>query len=254
MQNAHETSALPPSFRNLQILEVLASEGRPLTATEINAVLKLPVPTIHRLVGNLEAEGFLSRHLDGRSYQPGPKLRRMMQGVIRFWHQSLPARDVLIRLNEHVGETCNLAIPDGDAMLYVDRVETQWPLRIQLHVGSRVPLHATAAGKLSLSFMNESDLGRYLKRAGFEAYTPATITDPDLLRDELRQIARQGYSTDHQEFVAGMIAVAAPVKSSSGHLVATLSFHAPEQRMTLEKGLQHLPHLFAAADELAQLI
>ena len=254
MQNAADKPHLPPSFRTLQILEVLAAEGRPLTATEINASLKLPVPTIHRLVGNLEAEGFLLRHLDGRSYQPGPKLRRMMQGVMRFWHQNLQARDVLVRLNERLGETCNLSIPDGDAMLYIDRVETQWPLRIQLHVGSRVPLHATAAGKLSLSFMDEAALGRYLKRAGFEAYTDATITDPARLREEVHRIAQQGYSTDSHEFVSGMIAVAVPVKDPAGHLMATLSFHAPEQRMTLEKGLQHLPHLFAAADELAQLI
>ncbi|WP_134725437.1 IclR family transcriptional regulator [Paracoccus luteus] len=254
MQNDPDRPALPPSFRNLQILEALAAEGRPLTATEINATLKLPVATIHRLVGNLEAEGFLSRHLDGRSYQPGPRLRRMMQGVIRFWHQDLAQRDVLIRLNARLEETCNLSIPDGDAMLYVDRVETRWPLRIQLHVGSRVPLHATAAGKLCLSSLPEAELGRYLKRAQLMAHTPATLTDPGLLRDELRRIARQGYSTDRQEFVEGMIAVAVPVRDCAGHLVATLSFHAPEQRMTLESGLQHLPHLFAAADELAQLI
>lgn len=254
MPNAEDKPPLPPSFRNLQILEVLAAEGRPLTATEINAVLKLPVPTIHRLVGNLEAEGYLSRHLDGRSYQPGPRLRRMMQGVIRFWHQNLPERDVLIRLNERLGETCNLSIPDGDAMLYIDRVETHWPLRIQLHVGSRVPLHATASGKLSLSFMGETALSRYLGRGRFSAFTPGTITDPDLLREELHRIARQGYSTDRQEFVAGMIAVAVPVKNAQGQFVATLSFHAPEQRMTLEDGLQHLPDLCAAADELARLM
>lgn len=254
MPNAPDTPALPPSFRNLQILEVLAAEGRPLTATEINAVLKLPVPTIHRLVGNLEAEGYLLRHLDGRSYQPGPRLRQMMQGVIRFWHQNLPQRDVLVRLNERLGETCNLSIPDGDAMLYVDRVETHWPLRIQLHVGSRVPLHATAAGKLSLSFMGEPGLTRYLKRGGFPAFTPGTLTDPRLLREELRQIARQGYSTDRQEFVAGMIAVAVPVRNAGDQFVATLSFHAPEQRMTLDEGLRHLPELFAAAGELGQLM
>lgn len=254
MPNDQDKPALPPSFRNLHILEALAAAGRPLTATELNASLKLPVPTIHRLVSKLEAEGYLSRHLDGRSYHPGPRLRQMTQGVIRFWHQDLSQHDVLIRLNERLGETCNLAIPDGDAMLYVDRVETQWPLRIELHAGSRVPLHATAAGKLSLSLMSEAELDRYLKTKRLEAFTPDTITDPAVLREELRQIARQGYSTDRHEFVAGMIAVAVPVNNPSGHPVATLSFHAPEQRMTLETGLTHLPHLLAAADELAQLM
>lgn len=254
MTSIQDKPSLPPSFRNLQILEVLASEGRPLTATEINAALGLPVPTIHRLVGNLEAEGFLSRHIDGRSYQPGPKLRQMMQGVIRFWHQNLPQRDVLIRLNQRLGETCNLSIPDGDAMLYVDRVETHWPLRIQLHVGSRVPLHATAAGKLCLSLINDGKLERYLKRAHLTAHTGQTITEPDRLREALRRIRQQGYSTDSEEFVPGMIAVAVPVLDRSGQLVATVSFHAPVQRLTLAEGLKHLPDLRAAAEELTQLI
>jgi len=254
MTSIQDKSALPPSFRNLQILEVLASEGRPLTATEINASLNLPVPTIHRLVGNLEAEGFLSRDIDGRSYQPGPKLRQMMQGVIRFWHQNLPQRDVLIRLNQRLGETCNLSIPDGDAMLYIDRVETHWPLRIQLHIGSRVPLHATAAGKLALSQINDGKLERYLKRAELRAYTAQTLTDPDRLREELRQIRQQGYSTDTGEFVPGMIAMAVPVLDRSGQMIATVSFHAPVQRLTLDEGLKYLPDLRAAAEELAELM
>lgn len=254
MTSLQDKSALPPSFRNLQILEVLASEGRPLTATEINASLNLPVPTIHRLVGNLEAEGFLSRHIDGRSFQPGPKLRQMMQGVIRFWHQDLPQRDVLIRLNHRLGETCNLSIPDGETMLYIDRVETHWPLRIQLHVGSRVPLHATAAGKLALAEIDEAKLDRYLRRAELHAFTEQTLTDPDRLRAELQRIRQQGYSTDCGEFVPGMIAMAVPVLDRSGQLIATVSFHAPVQRLTLAEGMKHLPDLRAAAAELAALI
>lgn len=252
--STQDKSSPSPSFRNLQILEVLAQEGRPLTATEINASLKLPVPTIHRLVGNLEAEGYLSRHLDGRSYQPGPRLRLMMQGVVRFWHHDLPQRDVLIRLNQRLGETCNLSIPDGDAMLYIDRVETHWPLRVQLHVGSRVPLHATAAGKMCLALIDTAKQERYLKRAALEAHTPRTITDPDHLRDELRQFREQGYSSDSGEFVPGMIALAVPVLGHHGQLIATVSFHAPEQRMTLDDATRHLPALRGAAEELARLV
>ncbi|WP_367275800.1 IclR family transcriptional regulator [uncultured Paracoccus sp.] len=253
MKTFQDPQSSAPSFRNLQILEVLAAHGQPLTATEINASLKLPVPTIHRLVGNLEAEGYLIRHIDGRSYQPGPRLQQMMRGVIRFWHQDLPQRDILIRLNQRIGETCNLSIPDGDAMLYVDRVETQWPLRIQLHVGSRVPLHATSAGKMCLSQINDGKLQRYLKRAELKAFTPQTITDPQRLRDALRQIREQGYSTDSEEFVPGMIALAVPVLDRAGELMATVSFHAPIQRLTLEAAMKYLPDLRAAAEELSQL-
>lgn len=254
MPTSPDSAAPAPSFRILQILQVLAAEGRPLTATEINASLRLPVPTIHRLVGNLETEGFLTRHLDGRSYLPGPKLRQMMLGVVRFWQQNLPQREVLMRLNARIGETCNLSIPDGDAMRYIDRVETHWPLRIQLHVGSRVPMHATAAGKMCLSQLPDAMLERYLKRAALPAHTPQTITDADQLRNALHQIREQRHSTDSEEFVPGMIAVAVPVPGPSGDLVATLSFHAPRQRLSLSDGLAHLPDLHRAAAELSDLI
>ncbi|WP_246098832.1 IclR family transcriptional regulator [Paracoccus laeviglucosivorans] len=240
-------------MRILQVLEVLAKEARPLTATEINAVLKLPKPTIHRLVGNLEQEGFLSRQIDGRSYLPGPKLRDMMRGVMRSWQHVATQRNILTRLNAEIGETCNLSAPDGDAMVYLDRVETQWPLRIELHAGSRVPLHATAAGKLCLSFMTDAALERFTELADLKAHTPQTIVSSDRLRDEVQRIRKNGYSTDGEEFVPGMIAVAVPVLDDADRLMATVSFHAPVLRLDLKTGLQFLPALRAAASQLAQL-
>ncbi|MDT1064725.1 IclR family transcriptional regulator [Paracoccus sp. CPCC 101403] len=254
MDQSRDPGTSAPSLRNLQILEAVATGARPMTATEINAGLQLPKPTIHRLVANLEQEGYLSRHLDGRSYLPGPKLRAMMLGVMRAGHHHLPRREVLTRLNEALGETCNLSIPDGDAMIYVDRVETHWPLRIALKVGSRVPLHATSAGKAALAQMSEAALTRFLSKARLTAHTDRTITDPQVLRAEIQRIREQGYSTDEQEFVPGMIAVAVPVLDPSGGFCATLSFHAPVQRLTVEAGLNHLPAMRQAAADLAELI
>ncbi|WP_370576916.1 IclR family transcriptional regulator [Paracoccus sp. PAR01] len=253
MDQSPDSISSAPSLRNLQILQVIALEARPMTPTEINAVLGLPKPTIHRLVANLEQEGYLSRHLDGRSYLPGPKLREMMLGVMRAGHHHLPRREVLMRLNESVGETCNLSIPDGDAMIYVDRVETHWPLRIALKVGSRVPLHATSAGKAALAQMGAAEFERFLSKARLHAHTERTITDPAALRSEIAAIRTRGYSTDSEEFVPGMIAVAVPVLDRAGLFCATLSFHAPVQRLSLEDGLKHLPALRQAASELTGL-
>lgn len=247
-----DSHAIPSNLRNLYVLEVLARASRPLTATEINASLQLPVPTIHRLVGTLEAEGFLTRDIDGRSYLPGPRLREMARGTMLGWFHQQPRRQILIRLNNAVGETCNLSIPDGDAMLYIDRVETQWPLRIQLQIGSRVPLHASASGKLCLALLPETARERLLKQTRLQAHTAHTITDPDRLRETLAQIRAQGYSTDAEELQDGMIAVAVPVHDKAGRMTATVSFHAPMQRMTLERGLTFLPALRIAADELAR--
>lgn len=244
----------PPSFRNLSILEVVARESRPLTATEINTVLGLPKPTIHRLVASLEAEGWLVRDLDGRSYLPGARMRAMMLGVMRSGRHLLPRHEVLIRLHEGLGETCNISIPDGGSMLYVDRVETQAPLRIDLKVGSRVPLHATASGKMALAQLDPRELERFLSSAALKAHTAHTITDRAALRSEIDAIRARGYSTDSEELIDGMIAVAVPVMDRSGVFCATVSFHAPRQRLTLEAGLEHLPALRAAALELGEIM
>lgn len=252
MPPASDAPAIPSSLRTLYVLEALCRAARPLTATEINAELHLPVPTIHRLVGTLEEEGFLTRDIDGRSYLPGPRMRRMARGAMLGWYHQQPRRAILIRLNGAVGETCNLSIPDGDAMLYIDRVETHWPLRIQLQIGSRVPLHATASGKLCLALLPEPTRERLLAQIPLAAHTPHTLTDPGQLRDALAQIRAQGYSTDAEELQEGMIAVAVPVLDGDGRLTATVSFHAPMQRMTLERGLTFLPALRAAAEALAQ--
>jgi len=242
------------NLRHLMIIEVLSRHSEPVTATEINATLNLPKPTIHRLVATLEEEGFLIRHIDGRGYVPGLRLRRMMQGIMRAGQNGLPQRQILMRLNSRIQETCNLSIPDGDAMVYIDRVETHWPLRIQLQVGSKVPLHATSAGKIYLANMRSDIFDRYLKAAKLEAYTSKTIIDPDILREDLDRIRDLQYATDDEEFVEGMIAVAVPVKNGAGEIQATISFHAPCQRMTVQDGLAHLDALREAAEDLAAVM
>lgn len=254
MHQSRDPGNSAPSLRNLEILAAVAAEARPVTPTEINAALGLPKPTIHRLVTNLEQEGYLVRHVDGRSYLPGPKLREMMLGVMRAGRHYLPRREVLLRLHEEVGETCNLSILDGDAMIYIDRVETHWPLRIALNVGSRVPLHATSAGKTALSRMPEPEFEQFLSRARLTPYTDRTMTNPDQLRAEITRIRDRGYATDSEEFVAGMIAVAVPVLDMTGLFCGTLSFHAPSQRLPLDAGLDFLPALRRAASDLSGLL
>ena len=245
---------MPPSLRNLQILEVLAHAARPMTATEINAAgLGLPKPTIHRLVTHLEQEGYLSRQLDGRSYLPGQKLRQMMLGVMHASQFDLPRRDVLVRLFASVRETCSISIPDGDALVYVDRVETHWPLRLVIELGARVPLHATAAGKVCLAHMPVAAAEKYLRNTRLRPHTERTFTDADALLAELPRIREQGRATDEQEFIPGMVGASAPALDPRGRVLALLTFHGPIQRLSMQQVVAHLPALKRAAGEIAAL-
>ena len=137
--------------RTLAILEQVASSDRPLTTAEINHNLNLPKATIHRLCSNLEDENFLQREIDGKRFLSGIRLRKISLGVMSNEHFRTLRHAILMRLSKEVGETCNIAVPDGNQMRYLDRAETHWPLRMQLPVGAKVPLHCTSSGKLYLS-------------------------------------------------------------------------------------------------------
>ncbi|MGF1445210.1 MAG: IclR family transcriptional regulator [Pikeienuella sp.] len=247
-------AAIPTTLRMLVILEELARIGVPVTPTAVNEALGIPKPTIHRLFATLEAEGFLMRDIDGRSFTPGRRLRRMSVNVLSSLRVRTARLAVLGRLAEEIGETCNIAVPDREAMVYLDRVETKWPLRIQLPVGTQVPFYCTASGKMYLSTLNPAHLERYLRAARFPPRTDKTLTEVEQIRAEIAATRARGFGEDAEEFMEGMIAVAVPVLDDQSRLLSTVSFHAPKMRLSLAEARRHVPKLRSAAAELVRLV
>ncbi len=245
---------IPTNLRLLVLVEEVAKAGAPVTPTKVNEVLGLPKPSLHRLFATAEAEGFLQRDVDGRSYSPGPRARRLAIDTISSERIRTVRVAILKALAVQVEETCNLAIPEREGMFYLDRVETHWPLRIQLPIGTEVPFHCTASGKMYLSSMRSDYLVRFLKNHRMDKLTDKTITNPDLLKLELEGIRARGYATDDEEFMEGMTAIAVPVRDSRGRLLSTLSIHAPEQRKTIDDLVEVLVPLRETAAQLAELL
>ena len=244
---------IPTNLRLLIILEAAARAGVPVTPAAIAKLVDLPKPTIHRLFQTAEAEGFLQREIDGKSYGPGPRLRDLAVNIFGSQQMRTARLAILKSVADEIGETCNLAAADREGMVYVDRVETHWPLRIQLPVGTQVPFHCTASGKLYLSSLKPGMLNGYLSASTLTPSTKGTITTADALREELEHTRARGYSTDNEEFMIGMAAVAVPVTDGRGRLVATLSVHAPVQRHSLDDLVAALPLLQSAAENLSEL-
>lgn len=242
------------SGRALAILEVVAKAGRPMPLADITEALNIPKGTVHRLCSQLVDMGFLSRDVDGRSYGVGKALCQLALSSLN--HRSVQSlrHQVLTELVDQVKETCNFTTLDGDQIIYLDRVEAQWPLRLTLEVGSHVPLHCTASGKILLAHTPRLEFDRLLRHMRLKPSTPHSITDVETLEHECRQITEQGYSTDREEFIMGLIAVAVPVKDSSGNVRAAVAMHAPTARMSIERAIELLPHLRKAAAEMGSLL
>lgn len=243
------------ALRVLAILETVARSTAPRTATEINTALKLPKPTIHRLCAMLEHEGFLQANISGKGYLPGRRLAELAMGIFsNNDHWRTERRNILQRVSEDIGETCNISIPEGSKMVYFDRFETHWPLRIQLAQNQRVPMHCTASGKLYLNSLSPSKRNRLLARISLDPMTDNTLTDINFLKADLKRIATKDIGTDNEEFISGMVAVAVPLRNSEGRFFGALAMHAPTARLSMTQALEHLPRLSSAAKELMELV
>lgn len=245
---------LPPTnLRLLVLIEQVAQQGRAVKPADLISATGLPKPTIHRLLQTLEAEGFLQRDLDGRSFAPGDRLRKLAVSTMSSERIRTARLAILKGVADDIGETCNISTPDREGMTYLDRVETTWPLRIQLPIGTQVPFHCTAGGKMYLSSLRSATLQAILNARPLEKKTKQSIIDPDALIEEIVETRNQGFATDNEEFMTDMVAVAVPVMDHNGRLMATLSTHAPVARHSLCSLKNHVDRLHQAAGKLSAL-
>ena len=139
-------------------------------------------------------------------------------------------------------------------MEYRDRVETAWPFQIHLPVGAEVPFHCTASGKVFLANLSSSERRRIVGSLKFESKTQNTITSYEDFMRELMDVKKNAVGFDNEEFVEGMIAIAVPVYDGRGRYHASLAFHGPTSRMSLDDMLGFKDDLQLAARELTDIL
>jgi DNA-binding IclR family transcriptional regulator len=241
-----QRSALP-SMKSFSFLEAVAQSGRPLGIREFSALLNVPQPTAHRIVHTLIRERLLEREPGTRRYGPGDRLARMGVDLLAMSVRRAPRRAILEDLSQGLGETCNLGMLSGNALVYLDRVEAAWPFGLRFEPGSRVPLYCTSMGKIFLSHLSPESRTLVLGTGPLHSYTANTIVEWPKLEKELDKIRTSGISADDQEFLAGVICVAVPIRNPAGKVVAAIAVSAPVARMSLERALGHVDRLQDAA-------
>ena len=232
--------------RAFAILEAIAGHDGAMGVSQLAEKTVLPLPTIHRLCRTLVDLNYL-RQEPSREYALGPRLL-LLAGSGATALGSL-ARTHLMRLVDEVGETANLAMLDGDDIVYVAQVPSPHPMRMFTEVGRRVLPHSTAVGKALLANRDEAGVRALLARTGMARYTERTITSPDAFLDVLRSVAEQGFAIDDGEQEVGVrcVAVALPGRQS-----LALSVSGPAVRMGDDVVSRAAPLLAAVAHALAQ--
>ncbi|MEV3986666.1 IclR family transcriptional regulator [Nonomuraea sp. NPDC049758] len=213
--------------RALDVLEALAEHGGEAGLSEIAARTGLPYGTIHRLLQTLLARGYVRQESD-RRYALGGGLVRLggiAESMVGGW-----AQPYLTRMVELSGETANLAVLEGDFVVYVAQVPSPRRLRMFAEVGRRVLPHSTAVGKALLAGRAAAEAMAVFERTGMPRRTPNTITDAAGMLAELARVKEYGYATDLGEEELGVHCLAVPVRDGE-RVVAAMSVSGPAERI-----------------------
>ncbi|MCT4332913.1 IclR family transcriptional regulator [Paracoccus sp. YLB-12] len=239
--------------RALDILDLLAANPG-LTLSEVAEQMQQSPSTVHRVLHTLAARGVAETDLATQTWHIGPATFRLGSAFMRRSGIVERARPMLRALMEHTGETANLGILNGDAVLFVSQAETHETIRAFFPPGTRSPLHASGIGKALLAFGRADTLRMLLDHVPLKRFTDRTLTTAEALQEDLSRIRHRGFSFDDEEKTRGMRCIAAPVFDLSGEAVAGISVSGPSHRI----GHEHVKTLgaavAAAASELSQAL
>ncbi len=233
--------------RVLDVLESFLKQEGEIGVSELAVLSNLNVSTTHRIASILVKRGYLKQLKKGAKYALSPKLLEFnlfITNVVKIGEIAFP---FLLQLNKQINESVNLAVLDRDEAVNIEHVESSHSLRSTTQIGTHVPLHSTAIGKVLLAYMPDEEVEKFFNGRKLKALTENTITKPGRLREELPHIKREGIAIDDEENGLGVRCVASPIKDIKGDVIATISVSGPSVRLNNRRmqELMSLVHTYA---------
>jgi IclR family acetate operon transcriptional repressor len=221
--------------RALAILNIVAENAPGMTLTAIARALGLAPSTAHRLLTTLQEERYVQYDRDNSHWQIGIRAFVTGNGFLSSRDLVTVARPYMRRMMEESGETVNLAISEGDDVIYMAQIESREMMRVYSKPGKRVPLHCSGVGKALLMVMDDSQVARIARHHGLNRLTERTITDLARLRAELEVCRRQRFALDNEEHAVGLRCVASVIYDEFSEPLAAVSISGPTARISLER-------------------
>jgi DNA-binding IclR family transcriptional regulator len=253
MNKTKENSKFKYSIHSVEkaffLLEVLAKNGLELGVIELCRKTGLAKGTIHRLLGTLKNLGYIDQNPANRKYRLTIKILKLGFPVadnIGISHLT-PYMKIL---SQKFNETVNLAVMDGDEILYIHSNGGDNTLKFDLKIGSHQPAYCAALGRILLAYLPDEEIDRFLQRIELKAYTPFTITDKNKLKDELKNIKKKGYAFIKDEYMLGVFCVAVPIKNYQGDICVGMSFSIPTARYEKDKVALLINALISTSKEI----
>jgi DNA-binding IclR family transcriptional regulator len=242
-----------PTARTLRVLEWF-SEHPGHTIAELSRAIALTKTSAHRIVAELVRLGWLSRAPGHKGPVIGPRGLDMAASSLQNRVEDVASTLLLQRLADELGESCTLAVRDGFDVRFVAHVPPRGLVAYVVPNKDHAPLFCSSSGRVFLAEWPRQAVDQYLERSERRAFTEHTVVEAQRLRGIIDEARRNGYASACQQWVINVIGAAVPIRDKRGRCVATLSFNAPDNRVTTADVPRFIPALQIAAKELGHLL
>ncbi|MFI7494908.1 IclR family transcriptional regulator [Kocuria sp. M4R2S49] len=232
--------------RVFELLEVITAAGGDMSLSELSAAVKLPLPTIHRLLRTLVPSGYV-RQLPNRNYSLGPRLIPLGEAAGRQFGSS--ARAKLDELVDELGESANIAVLDGQEVVYIAQAQSSRSMRMFTEVGRRAGTHDTGVGKAILATLPDDRVRAIVTGAGMPTPTAKSLGTVEELFADLARIRERGYAVDDEEQELGVRCYAMAVPGAP--TPTAISVSGPVSRVDEDFGRRAVPALRRATEAIA---
>jgi IclR family KDG regulon transcriptional repressor len=214
----------------LDVLEQFGDDLEELGVTELSKRLKLHKNNVFRLLATLESRGYIEQNRATENYRLGIRCLQLGQTCLGQMGLLRQAHPVVENVAREANETAFVAVLRKAVVVPVDTVEAARPVRLRARIGEALPLHCTAAGKVQLAFIPDTDLRESLIE-GLPRFTERTIVDRQALLRELDVVTQRGFSVEIGEHIAEVNSIAVPIRDYTRNVVGSLAVGGPAERL-----------------------
>ena len=240
--------------KSIAVLDALGDGNRPQTFSEIVKATAFNKSTVHRLLSILTTEGLARYDENTKTYMLGNKLLELARKAWRGYDIQALALDEMLRLHDLVQENVSIGVMQGDEVVHLRMIESQFHWGVVHPPVMREPQHSTATGKALLAFLPPQILSACLDKQKFPRSTARTITSRAAFEKELKKVRETGFARTDREQMDYVVGIAAPIFNFLDEPIAALNIWAPTNRCSLSDLLQWSDALKTSADRVSALI
>jgi IclR family transcriptional regulator, pca regulon regulatory protein len=240
----------------LTVLEAVAAHHEPIPLATLAESVKMKKTSAWRLVHTLVHLGYVRQDPKTRTFRPAPRVLSLGYGYFDGLDLKQLALPFLQQLSAHFDETVNLAVLDGEELVYIERIRTAQIVNINLHVGSRLPLYSTSLGRALICEMPDEWLKNYIGNLREDPTAKDYIKNNEKgLLSRLEEPRKLGYGLNDEELVKGLRSIAAPIRAASSEIVAAVGVSVPSSRVTVsELRRKFAPELLLTAQRISMAL